>query len=64
MTFGSRVLVSLGVPPVEVVGVYVGSSAWPGFVVVRVDGQEREVEASMVRAVPVDPHRNGVHVES
>mgnify|MGYP007071645556 CR=1 FL=1 len=61
MTFGSRVLVTVGVPPVEVEGVYVGGSDWPGFVVVRVDGVPREVEAGKVRPVLPDPRANGVH---
>lgn len=50
MTFGSRVLVTVGVPPVEVEGVYVGVSDWPGFVRVRVEGGKvLEVRTDQVR---------------
>lgn len=61
MTFGDRVVVTVGVPPTDVPGVYVGESAWPGFVIVRVDGVPREVEAGNVRPVLPDPRANGVH---
>jgi hypothetical protein len=52
LAFGSRVRVLVGMPEVEVDGVYVGVSDWPGFLIVRVDGVAREVEAGKVKYAP------------